>query len=174
MTDPNMPDPLRDLPDEARIWVYAADRDLNDLQEKRVAEILNDFCASWMSHGRPVESAADVLEGRFAVIAGRIVEGDISGCGIDASVHALEKASNELPFDWSPALTVHYRDENGGIRSVSRSDFRSLVRSGDVGPDTRVFDLNIQSLADLREDKFEQAAANTWHARAFRLAEPAT
>lgn len=168
-----MPDPLRDLPDEARIWIYAADRDLNDLQEKRVGEILNEFCASWMSHGRPVESAADVLEGRFAVIAGRIEDGDISGCGIDASVHALEKASTELSFDWSPTLTVHYRDEKDVIRSVSRSDFRSLVRSGDVGPDTRVFDLSIQSLAELRDGKFEQAAVNTWYARAFRLAEPA-
>lgn len=173
MNDPNLPDPLRKLPDEARIWIYAASEDLNDRQEKRVAEILNDFCSSWASHGRAVDSAADVIEGRFAVISGRIEDGDISGCGIDASVHALDRASTELGIDWQPALTVHYRDENGLVRSVSRSAFRELVQSGVIDAGTPVFDLSIKTLGQLREGLFEQPAARTWHGRVFKVAEPA-
>lgn len=165
---------LRHLPDDARVWLYAADRDLNDLEENRVAELLNDFCSTWQSHGRPVESAAEVIQGRFAVIAGRIVGGDISGCGIDASVKALEKASSELSFEWLPALTIHYRDENGVVRSVSRGEFRECVRAGDVDADTRVFDLSVESLGQLRGGEFEQPAGRTWHGRVFRIAQPAS
>ena len=174
MNDPTLPDPLRGLPDSANLWIYAADRDLNDLEEKRVAEILQGFCSSWQSHGRPVDSAADVLGGRFALIAGRISDGQISGCGIDASVHALTKAASEMGFDWLPALLVHYRDEHGVIRSVSRSDFRSLVCDGDVDADTMVFDLSIRTLGQLRRGEFERRAAETWHAQVFRIAEPAS
>src|SRR5690606_5886843 len=76
------------LPDDARLWIYACDRELNELEELRVKEILTEFCADWTSHGRSVESAADVIEGKFALIGGHIVDGDVSGCGIDKSTRA--------------------------------------------------------------------------------------
>lgn len=164
---------LDHLPDEARIWLYAANRELNELEENRVREILTGFCRTWESHGRSVQSAADVVEGRFAVIAGCIQNGDVSGCGIDKSVHALEKAASELAFDWLPGILIHYRDHRGVARSVTRQEFRELVQSGNVSADTSVFDLSIETLGQLREGAFERAAADSWHARVFRIEQPA-
>lgn len=164
-----MIDSFHHLPDDARIWIYAADRDLNELEENRTIEILQTFCASWASHGRPVLSGAGMAESRFAVIAGHIPGGDISGCGIDASVHALEQAQAELGLEWLPSLTVHYRDENGAIRSVSRAAFRASVAAGDACETTIVFDPGIQRLGDLRAGLFEQPATETWHRRMFFL-----
>jgi hypothetical protein len=157
------------LPDSARVWTYASDRELTKPEENRLLDILNAFCSSWRSHGRPVESSAAVIERRFAVLIGRIVDGDVSGCGIDASVHALEEASAELGIAWLPALVVHYRDRHGAICSVPRSAFREHVRAGEVDADTHVFDLGIQSLGQLRSGQFEQPAGRTWHAHVFRL-----
>ena len=153
-----MTDPFSHLPDDARIWIYAADRDLNELEENRTIEILQTFCASWTSHGRPVPSGADMLESRFAVIAGHIPGGDISGCGVDASVHALDRAQDELALEWLPSLTVHYRDANRMIRSVSRAEFRASVEAGDVSEKTIVFDPGIQLLGDMRAGRFGIAA----------------
>ncbi len=164
-----MTEPFSHLPDDARIWTYAGDRDLNELEENRTIEILQSFCASWMSHGRPVLSDAGMLESRFAVIAGHIPGGDISGCGVDASVHALNQARDELGLEWLSSLTVHYRDANGAIRSVSRAAFRACVRAGDVHEKTIVFDPGIQQLRDLRAGRFELPAEETWHRRAFFL-----
>ena len=162
-----MSEPFDHLPDAARIWVYAADRDLNELEENRTVEILQSFCASWTSHGRPVRSAAGMLESRFAVIAGHIPGGDISGCGIDASVHALDQAKGELGLEWLSALAVHYRDANEAIRSVSRAAFRASAAAGDVHEKTIVFDPGIQQLGELRAGRFERPAEETWHRRAF-------
>ncbi len=164
-----MTDPFSHLPDDARIWIYAADRDLNELEENRTLEILQTFCASWTSHGRPVLSGAGMAESRFAIIAGHIPGGDISGCGIDASVHALEQAHAELGLEWLPALAVHYRDANGAIRSVSRAAFRAAVAAGDARETTMVFDPGIQRLGDWRAGLFERPATATWHRRAFFL-----
>lgn len=160
------------LPDDAHVWIYAANRDLNELEESRVREILTTFCQSWDSHGRPVESAADVIEGRFAVIAGRVDDGDVSGCGIDKSVHALERAASELAFEWLPGLLVHFRDARGVARSVSRQEFRKLVADGTVLAETPVFDFSIETLGQLRSGEFERPAGESWHARVFRIAEP--
>ncbi len=169
MTERSLPDPFSHLPDDARIWIYAADRDLNELEENRVIEILQEFCASWASHGRPVASGAGMVESRFAVIAGHIPGGDISGCGIDASVHALDKARAELGIEWLSSLLVHYRDANQAIRSVSRSQFRTCVETDEVHMETPVFDPGIQWLGELRAGKFEQLAGATWHRQAFSL-----
>lgn len=164
---------LKSLPDEARVWIYAADRELNELEENRVKEILDTFCLQWESHGRPVESASDVREGRFAIIAGYVEDGDVSGCGIDKSVHALEKASSELAFEWLPGLAVHYRDEKGVPRSTSRQHFRSLVREGVISSATPVFDFTIETVGQLRSGEFERPAGESWHARVFRISESA-
>ncbi len=160
---------LRSLPDGARVWIYAADRPLNDADQARIIDLLDTFCRNWHSHGRLVDSAASVLEGRFALIAGDIPGGDISGCGIDASVHALSNAAEELGMDWLPALFVHFRDQDGSISSVSRARFRELVESETVTARTPVFDLSIETLDALRSGRFEQPAENTWHGRMFRL-----
>lgn len=164
---------LNFLPDSARVWLYAADRSLAEADQIRLVELLKSFSGSWHSHGRRVESAATVLEGRFAVIAGDIPGGDISGCGIDASVHALERAAAELNLTWLPALYVHYRAEDGSPASASRQEFRSMAKSGLVTASTTVFDLSIESLGELRSGRFEQAAEATWHGRVFRLTTPA-
>lgn len=163
---------MKQLPEDARVWMYAADRELNELEENRVREILEDFCSNWTSHGRTVKSAADVIEGRFAVLAGCIEGGDVSGCGIDKSVHALDKAASELAFEWLPGLRVHYRDDRGVPRSVTRQDFRNLVRSGAITAETPVFDFSIQTLGQLRSGAFERPAGDSWHARVFRIEQP--
>lgn len=162
---------LQYLPDHSRIWLYAADRSLDGGELRRLLEHLDAFCSDWQSHGRPVKSAAAVIESRFAVIAGEIPGGDISGCGIDASVHALDRAAEDLDVSWLPALAVHYRDEDGAIHSVSRPEFRNLVREDRISGSTSVFDVSITTLRELREGMLEQPAASTWHNSVFHLSE---
>ena len=160
---------LNQLPDESRIWIYAADRDLDQTEQERISSILDSFCTNWKSHGRPVDSAAAVVAGRFAVIAGRIPAGDISGCGIDASVHALSAAAEELHLGWLSSLTVHYRDDGGRIQSLSRPEFREKVRSGEIDGSTAVFNLNLETLGELRGGFFELPARDAWHSRVFGI-----
>jgi len=161
---------LTGLPDSARVWIYAADRDLDAHEQERLTAILADFCSAWSSHARKVESSSAILAGRFAVIAGMIPGGDVSGCGIDASVHAMDRAAEELSLAWLPSIWIHYRSASGGVRSCTRPQFREYVRSREVGAETGVFDLNIQTLGELRHGAFERAARDTWHARVFGLA----
>lgn len=161
--------PFRELPDHARIWIYVADRALDEREERKMVAHLDAFCSEWTSHGRPVTSGAALIESRFALIAGIIPDADISGCGIDSSVHALERAAEELDFRWMPALAVHFRAQDGTIVSVSRPEFRELARAGRIDATTPVFDLSIQTLGELRAGKLEQSAATTWHGRVFNL-----
>ncbi len=163
------------LPDEARCWIYVADRPLTDAEQASLLDHLNTFFGGWASHGRPVHGAAACLEGRFLAVAGMLARdaGSISGCGIDASVHAVEEAAQQLGLTWSSPLLVFYRDTDGTINSLPRSVFKKLVADGTVTAETRVFDVSLMTLGQLRNGAFEKPAGSSWHARVFRIPQPA-
>lgn len=158
------------LPDTARVWIYTADRQLSQAEQDSLLQAVRPFVEAWTSHGRRVIGEAEVLEGRFLVIASILEKGDISGCGIDASVHAVEEAGQQLGVGWLPGLHIVYRDAQGAAQTATRSEFRSLVRSGLVGAETPVFDAGVTSLGALRQGQFERPAGSSWHANAFQIA----
>jgi hypothetical protein len=170
--------PFSHLPPTARLWVYAAARPLTDDEETTLARRLTDFLDGWASHGRPVEGAAEVRDGRFVLLAAHLPGqpgADVSGCGIDASVQVLEAFADEVGLQWQAGLRVFYRDAGGTVHSASRPAFEALADEGTVHAATPVFDLSVESVAALREGRFERPAGASWHAEAFPLAPaPAT
>lgn len=160
------------LPDSARLWVLTADRTLSPLESDALAVRVAAFLSEWSSHGRPVPGAAEVLHGRFLVVAASL-EGGVSGCGIDSMTHAVERIASGLGFGWLDGLHVAYRDESGAVQAVPRPAFRALVRDGAVTAETPVFVTTLDSLGDLRAGGLERPAAETWHARVFRIPTPA-
>ena len=162
-----------DLPSSARFWVYAADARLTPDDQAALQAALDPFLANWQSHGRSVRGRATILDDWFLAVAADLPEGDISGCGIDASVHAVEAAADAIGRSWLSALLVLFRDESGQIHSASRPDFRRLVREGTVTADTLVFDLTPGTLGDMRARGIERTAGSSWHGRVFRIPEPA-
>lgn len=163
---------LSPLPDDARVWVFTADRPLaSRIAEPLLAET-ERFLAEWASHGRAVPGQATVLHDRFLVVAARL-EGGVSGCGIDSMVHAVEEIGAAHGIAWLDGLHVAYRDEAGAVQAVSRPAFRRLARDGAVTATTPVFVTTAETLGALRADGLERPAGEAWHGRVFRLAEPA-
>ena len=157
------------MPDDARLWIYATDRALTSAEKNKIRSFFEDFIAGWHSHGRKVSAAFDLFHSRFIVIAANIPDADISGCGIDASVHALDQIARESGFSVLSGLHVFYRNADGDIVSASRPGFRKLVRSDEIKGDTPVFDTSLNHLRQLRQHRFELPARDAWHATVFRI-----
>ncbi len=160
------------LPDDARLWVFAAARPLTPDAEARLLDAVRAFIGGWASHGRPVPGAAEVRDGRFLLVGAHLGEGanaGVSGCGIDSMTRAVEAAGEAVGVDWLGGLHVTYRDADGTVRAVSRPEFRAAVREGAVTDDTPVFDPTLATVGALREQGLERPAGESWHARAFGL-----
>ncbi len=161
------------LPDAARCWIYVAQRRLTGAEQRALLDTLNAFFEGWASHGRPVQGAATCLDDRFLVVAGALMqEGEISGCGIDASVHVVEEAAQRLGVTWASPLLIFYRSDDDTVVSLPRPTFKKLVADGTVTAETRVFDVSLPTLGQLRRGAFEQPAGDSWHARIFRIPRP--
>lgn len=161
------------FPDEARIWIHAADAPMPGDTHEALLHRLSAFFDRWTSHEHAVQGAASVLYDRFLVVAAvREDAGDISGCGIDDLIHALDDAASALEVDWVPALHVLYRAQDGSVVATPRRAFQKRGKDGSVTLDTPVFDTSLTTLGAMRDGAFERPARDSWHAQL--LASPTT
>ncbi|MGB1780294.1 MAG: hypothetical protein ACPHQP_12115 [Longimicrobiales bacterium] len=159
------------LPDHGRLWVFPLTRDLTEPERTMVLDEVDAFLAQWAAHGAPLQSGRELRDGRFLLIGVDEDAESPSGCSIDALVNRLRAIGQQLGLSFIDHAPVWYRSPDG-VRSVSRPDFRKLGAAGEVTRDTHVFDTSLTRVSELRADKLERPAADTWHGGAF-FTEPA-
>ncbi|OAV44989.1 hypothetical protein [Lewinella sp. 4G2] len=155
---------LSTISPESRIWIYGAERALNAEEEKVVKSAMQAYVKEWVSHRKELKAAADVLHGRFLVIAVDETQAEASGCSIDGSVNKIKEIGAEIGVDFFNRMRFSYRDESGEIQTVSKDEFKELYHSGKLPNDTIVFDTLIKEVGELRQI-FERPLEDSWHSR---------
>jgi hypothetical protein len=153
------------FPNEARLWVFGADRALTIAEADAVDRDLEPFVTAWVAHGTNLRAAHVIRENRFVLIAVDETAHGASGCSIDAMVRRLAEVGDLLGLSLVDGSLVWYRDRAGDIVSCDRASFRIRSEQGEIDDSTPVFDLTIQTLGDLRSDLLERPARESWHAR---------
>lgn len=159
---------LPNLPQDAACWLWGFPRDLDGVEQARVLASFELFLPDWKAHKQPVTGAVTFLENRFVLLGGT-VEGGFSGCSMDAAFRVLKSIRQDQGLDGLERSLVYWRGPKG-IDVTDRFTFSEKVKQGLVGPDTKVFDLTLTSLADVRGGLFEKPLKDSWHARAFLTA----
>ena len=157
------------LPDSARIWIFASDRELVGAPADTLLAEVDQFLADWRAHGVPLRNAREWLEGRFLVIGVDVNEENASGCSIDGLFRVLQQLQREIGAQLLGGGRVFYRNRNGAIEATTREDFATRAKRGEVTPATPVFDTSLTDAAALRT-RFEQPAGLGWTASYFKSA----
>jgi len=119
--------PLGSLPDDARVWVFAAERALSTAEAEAVLGTVDAFLGVWAAHGHPLRSARELRESRFLIIAVDEAAAGASGCSIDAlvrEIRALEAQLGVTLVDHGP-ITRHFERvtqlvRDGGDQLIAR------------------------------------------------------
>jgi hypothetical protein len=156
-------DEFERLPDEARIWIFASERELQHPESERLLAAVDAHLDGWLAHGVPLRSAREWRDSRFLVIAVDERATGASGCSIDGLYRQLRNIETELSTRLTAGGNVYYRDSDGGVRVVTRDQFTAASVTGSVDAATRVFDPALTSLGDYRT-RFETDAGQSWHA----------
>jgi hypothetical protein len=167
--------PFDRIPDDARVWVFAASRELTPDESAALLRHVDGFLERWNAHGAPVVGAREWRHGRFLLVAADEAATGVSGCSIDSLQHAMAAAEQEFGADLrSAASLVFFRDGSGAVRGVPRPEFRRLAQSGEIGDDTLVFDNTAATLGNVRAGRWERPFRDSWHARTFPIGAPAS
>ena len=157
---------FNELPEEARVWIFSAERPLAPGEKDRLLAHVDRFIGQWAAHDVPLTAGRDLRYDRFLFVAVDQRMAGPSGCSIDALVRRMKGLEQELGVELVNHAPVVFRAE-GEIRRVRRDQFAALASAGEVGPRTTVFDNTLTRLGDVRAGRWETPAANAWHGRAF-------
>ena len=144
------------LPDDARVWVYQANRPLSNGDVATINQALQPALSQWAAHGQALLASAQVVANRFVVVG--VDEGYNlpSGCSIDSSVRTLRQLGESLGidfFDRSAAILA----TDGAVQTIGLPAIKAAVSSGEVTPETPVFNTLVKTKAEF---------LTTWHLRA--------
>lgn len=156
--------PFQTLPDDARVWVFAADPPLQDAGAEQLLDDVERFLAAWQAHGAPLRNGYDWRESRFLTIAVDQSTAGASGCSIDGLYRTLRALEPALGASLVTGGRVFYREGSGAVAAVSRETFADLAGAGAIGRETKVFDTTVTTLGAWRAG-FEKPLAESWHAQ---------
>jgi hypothetical protein len=154
------------LPSDARLWIFAAERPLSTDEGRRVVAEADAFIDQWVAHGVPLTAGRELRFNQFVLVGVDERAAGVSGCSVDALVRRMQQLESVLRVELVNNGPVLYR-EGDVIERVSRERFAELAASGTVGPSTRVFDNTLTRVGDLVAGKWEVKASEAWHGRAF-------
>ena len=160
--------PFTELPDEARLWIFASPDALTPAASRELLARVDAFLEEWHAHGHPVVGGRDWRYDRFLMVAADEAATGVSGCSTDALFRIFKAAERELGISLLDGSLVWYREGNE-IRSATRADFRDRVRRGEVTQDTIVFDNTTSSVGAVRQGRWERPMRESWHGKAFGM-----
>jgi hypothetical protein len=152
------------LPDDARVWVFAARDPVVGDAEHDLLAVTDDFLAAWRAHGHPLTAARDWREARFLCIAVDQHTVGASGCSIDGMFRSLRELEGRVGTSLLTASLLFWRDGTGQVIAGTRQQFADASAAGVVRAETPVFDCTIATLGEWR-CHFERPASESWHAR---------
>ena len=158
--------PFEQLPEDARVWIFAAERPLAEPEQQRLLAEVDRFIDQWGAHTVPLTAGQDLRYDQFLFVAVDQRTAGPSGCSVDALVRQMKALQQELAIELVNHAPVLFR-RGEGIERVPREVFADLATSGEVSLGTTVFNNTLTSLADVQAGRWEIPASASWHAQAF-------
>lgn len=154
-----------EIPQAAKIWVYQSPTTFTDVQLAAIKTELESFIEHWASHGTALNGYYEIIENQFILIAVDETDQHATGCSIDKSVSVIKKIESITGLNLTDKALVGYRHNN----QIKTTDFRavkSLIESGELTPDTTIFNLTVATYNQLSTD-LEIPAKDSWVKRYF-------
>lgn len=155
---------IQNLPDDAKVWVYQANKVLSGEQLDTLIDKGNVFISEWAAHGASLKASFDVFYNRFVVIAVDEQQAMASGCSIDKSVKFMKEIGQQLGVDFFDRMQVAYIDKEDNVVSCSLNEFEKLANQNHVDENTIVFNNMVTTKAEF-DSNWQIPLKNSWQSR---------
>lgn len=160
------------IPDDfdagSRVWIYQSSRLFFISEALQIEEMLENFLASWNSHGTPVKGYANLLFGQFIVLMADETATGVSGCSTDSSVRLIkqvEEAFKVTLFD-RHNLAFVVKDK---IQTIPLAQLKYAYENGFINADTIYFN-NLVATREAFLTQWMQPVKNSWLASRLPVA----
>lgn len=151
------------LPGNARVWIYQAEREFTPEETSYISEKAESFIEQWTRHGDDLKGSFTIKYDQFLVLAVDESFANVSGCSIDASVRFVQMLEQELQVDMMNKMNISFKDHDR-INIVKMPTFKEFAKAQKITSETIVFN-NMVATKDDFENKWEIPARESWHNR---------
>ena len=154
---------FKELPDDARVWVYQCNRSFTEEEQKQLHTQLEEFINHWMVHGKDLLSSFELRYNRFIVIGALPDAHGVGGCSLDALAHFIQELEVQYNVTLLDRMNVSYR-QGEHIVYKNLADFKKMVKEKAVSAQTIVFN-NLVNTKIEYEENWEVPLEDSWHNR---------
>ncbi|MHA7877982.1 MAG: hypothetical protein ACX93T_03640 [Bacteroidota bacterium] len=134
--------PFNQLSDEARIWVYQANRPLEREEQAAILQQAQTFLAQWTSHGNPLQCSAELCYDQFLILGVEEKIQGATGCAVDSSVQFIRMLEEAFQVSLLDRTYVAFR-HNAANLLVPLDQLKATIQQGTILEDTLTFDNTI-------------------------------
>ncbi|HIB38374.1 ABC transporter ATPase [Mesonia sp.] len=154
---------FKDLPSEARIWIYQANRPFTEEELNEARPEIENFLTAWTAHGSSLKAGYQIPYNRFIVFGLDQEIAAASGCSIDASVHFIQSLEKKYNLNLLDKLNVTFK-QGEFVAHKDLADFKKLVKNKSVSANTIVFNNLVNTKEEFTHD-WEVPLKDSWHSR---------
>jgi hypothetical protein len=148
------------LPDNARVWIFTANKKLNAEIVSTIKVQLDQLLAGWTAHGNSLLAAHIILQDYFLVVGLNQNEADASGCSIDSLFRMIKTVGENTNIDFLNREIVPLHTETG-ITLVERKRLKQFLADNNVH---FVYNTLVNTKNDVTHH-FKQEIKTSWVAR---------
>ncbi len=152
---------LKNLPKNAKVWIYTAEKNLTDAEQKEIKQQGDKFLLQWESHGTKIPGALEIFYNRFIVVAADEQNDKLCGRAIDSSIQFIKKLENSLTIQLTNRMLIPFI-QNNKVLTLPLNEFRELVENGQITNNTIVFN-NLVDTLDKFNNEWEVPLSQSWH-----------
>ena len=157
--------PFEELSKSARVWIYQANRKLDENEVNAISISSKDFLEQWAAHGAQLKSSFKIFHNKFLVISVDEQEAKASGCSIDASVGLVRTLETNLNLNFFDRSKVAFL-VNDEVFLHDLKNIKELVSKGAIDSQTLTFNNLVQDISQL-ENQWVIPAEESWLRRYF-------
>jgi hypothetical protein len=149
-----------EFPDHSKVWIYQADRFLDEQVSTEIQAKVDSFTREWSAHKLHVKASGLLLENLFLILVANETDVTVSGCSIDSSVRFIKELEQTYQLSFFNRMKIAYRDGDK-LRVDDAFELLQKINSGAINSDLYVFNNTIQKLEDLKT-KWLVPIADSW------------
>ncbi|KAA9331789.1 hypothetical protein [Adhaeribacter soli] len=153
------------LPPQARIWIYQADREFTPAEAIELQDKIKSFVTDWSAHGKALLASGLLLHNRFVILG---TDADVtapSGCSIDSSVQFIRELEQTYGVSLFDRTHLAFK-VNGAIEIHPLTEMPVAVASGKITAETPYFD-NLVGEAGTLKNGWLKPAGESWLRKYF-------
>jgi hypothetical protein len=157
---PDMNILFEQMPATAKLWIYASNRKLTAAEQETILAKGAQFVTGWTAHQQQLKAAFTILHDVFLVVAVDENYNEVSGCGIDKSVHFMQEIDREYNINLFNRLQIELFVGNE-LLLTNKQKLSVMLQQGAVNEQTLVFNKTVTD-KDSFDKYFQKTLGQSW------------